>query len=121
MRWIWAAVLLAGCASQQLEKGLTALKGQPIQRVVKCWGYPAAERSVMGQKLYVWSTRSTVYLPSPITGSVGNSPVNLTADEPLTAACTVQIAVDTHEAITGFQWEGNEAGCSQFSRRLDCE
>jgi hypothetical protein len=129
-RWMTcavAAVLLTGCVGQRLEKGLNSLLGQPATVAVARLGYPDGEREIMGDKIYIWSTSHQAALPvtntSTTTGSVGGVPVygqtTGTAWVPVTARCTIQLAVDASGQIKHYQYQGNPMGCSGYARMLN--
>lgn len=105
---IAAVVCLAGCATQQLNNGLQKVVGQPIDVLVSDWGYPSAQREIMGHTLYIWSNDGGV-MAVPMYGG-GMFAGRLT--------CTVQVAVNADKIITGYQWNGNEGGCAPFARRI---
>jgi hypothetical protein len=102
------ATCLVGCATQQLNAGLQKVIGMPIDVLVSDWGYPSAQREIMGHTLYIWSNDAGV-MAVPLYGG-GMYAGRL--------ACTVQVAVNDEKIITSYQWNGNNGGCAQFARRI---
>lgn len=86
-----AVVCLTGCATEQLNTGLQKVIGQPVDVLVADWGYPSAQRQIMGHG-----------------GGVFTSRLN----------CTVQVAVNAQNIITSYQWNGNNGGCAPLARRI---
>lgn len=123
---IFTVLALSGCATQQLDRGLQGLLGHNIQEVVAIWGYPDAQREVMGDTVYIWSTNQNVSMPlmtsSTTTGHIGGTPVYGTTSQlqfvPMAFACTVQLAVNPDRMIKNYQWEGNQGGCRRYSSRF---
>lgn len=105
---ITAVACLAGCATEQLNTGLQKVMGQPIDVLVSDWGYPTAQREIMGHTLYIWSNDRGV-MAVPMYGG-GMFAGRLT--------CTVQVAVDKNNIITSYQWNGNQGGCAALARRI---
>lgn len=103
-----AALLLVGCATTQLNTGLQKVVGQPVSVLVSDWGYPAAEREIMGHKLYVWSGNGGAMAVPLYGGGVFAAALN----------CTIQVSVDDHDVIQSYQWNGNNGGCAPFARRI---
>jgi hypothetical protein len=105
---VFGVLLLAGCATAQLNKGLQNLMGQPVSVLVSAWGYPQGEREIMGRKLYIWSAdRGAVAVPMYGGGAFAAR-----------LACTVEVGVDSREIITSYQWNGNNGGCAGLARRI---
>lgn len=102
------AMCLTGCATQQLNTGLQKLVGMPVDVLVSDWGYPSAQREIMGQTLYIWSNDGGV-VAVPLYGG-GAFAGRLT--------CTIEVAVNDDKIITHYQWNGNNGGCAAFARRI---
>lgn len=106
---VFAAIaLLGGCATTQLNNGLQKVVGEPVDVLVNAWGYPAAQREIMGHTLYIWSNDGGA-MAVPMYGS-GVFAARL--------QCTVQVSVDAQNIVTSYQWNGNNGGCAPFARRL---
>lgn len=101
-------VCLAGCATEELNTGLQKAMGQPIDVLVSDWGYPIAQRQIMGHTLYIWSNNAGI-MAVPLYGG-GVYAGRLT--------CTIQVAVNKQNIITSYQWNGNQGGCAPFARRI---
>ncbi len=111
MRYLAIAILstcLVGCATQRLNTGLQRVMGMPIDVLVSDWGYPSAQREIMGHTLYIWSNDAGA-VAVPLYGG-GAFAARLT--------CTVQVAVNDDKVITSYQWSGNNGGCASFARRI---
>jgi hypothetical protein len=52
-----ACLFLTACAGQQINDGMNKLQGQPIGAAIAKLGIPTEERTVAGEKVYIWSTR----------------------------------------------------------------
>lgn len=123
---IGLALTLTGCVSEQLNKGLGFMVGQNIQYAVSRLGYPDAQREMLGDTLYIWSSSHNVALPMATTqstyGTVGNVPVYGTTTGmtyiPANFNCTIQLAVGADQTIKSWQWSGNMGGCEQYAQRL---
>lgn len=102
------AALLSGCATAHLNSGLQKAIGQPVDVLVGAWGYPEAQREMMGKTLYVWSNDAGA-VALPLYGG-GAFAARL--------QCQVQVAVDIQRIVTSYQWSGNNGGCAAFARRL---
>lgn len=118
-----SVMLVTGCATAQLDKGLRGLIGQTMETAIDHLGYPDGQRQVMGDTVYVWSTNHQAFLPmnttTTTTGAVGGTPyygtTNSMALVPVAAACTVQIATDNEGIIKRYQWFGNQMGCARYA------
>jgi hypothetical protein len=103
-----ASVMLFGCATAQLNSGLQKVVGAPVDVLVNAWGYPAAEREIMGRKLYIWSNEGGAMAVPMYGGGVFAARLQ----------CQVQVSVDAQNIVTSYQWSGNNGGCAPFARRL---
>lgn len=102
------AALLSGCATARLNTGLQKVIGDPIDGLVGVWGYPAAQREIMGRTIYIWSNDAGAMAVPLYGGGVFAARLQ----------CTIQVAVDARRIITSYQWSGNNGGCAAFARRL---
>ena len=82
-----ALLVLAGCAGQMIKTGTDQLVGQPLSAAITKLGVPTEERTIAGNKVYIWTT-STVF-------------------EGTQAQCTIR-AIMKGDVIGSFDWEGNE-------------
>jgi hypothetical protein len=117
---------LSGCLSDQMNKGLSFMVGQNIQYAVARLGYPDAQRTMLGDTIYVWGTSRDVDVPmttsSSTYGTVGSTPYSgTTYGTTFVRAnlnCTIQLGTTPDGTIKTWQWNGNMAGCMQYARRL---
>lgn len=105
---ILSLLSLVGCATQRLNDGLQRIVGQPVDVLVGYWGYPVAQREIMGRKLYIWSNDGGAMAVPVYGGGVFAARLH----------CEVQVAVNRSDIVMSYQWSGNNGGCSAFARRL---
>lgn len=118
-----AAIGVAGCQSSfdtMRAEWPSKLKGKPIQEAVKRFGYPQSEQTILGDKVYTWSTtQSHVSLTPTAATTVGSVPLQATtvsyAATPATLACEVKIATGPDNLIKTLQYDGNNAACQPFA------
>ena len=140
-----AALLVAGCASQQVEKGLQAMVGQPIQAAFGILGYPEGKQSFGNDDVYIWSHERTggmlmpqvattyqTYGSQSLYGTVGRTPVYANVSPqtvtsstlynqyvPMNAQFRIKLGADAKSGIIkNWQWEGNEMGAQAFAGAL---
>jgi hypothetical protein len=94
---LYAAILLAGCAGQMIEQGMTSLVGQPLNAAIATLGVPTEERTIADMKVYVWSTSTVV--------------------EGTQRKCTIR-AIMKGDVIGSFDFEGNEGRCARYAQLL---
>lgn len=122
---------LAGCTTWgQMNDGLAALQGQPLDSAIRVLGYPSGEQTIAGRRLVVWSSQSTgmMYMPQTATtyGNVyapsGFASYNQTTSYgtmvPLHHQCKITMEVDAANTITGYSYDGNMGGCSRYIKSL---
>lgn len=121
---------LTGCIAMTgdwLRDDLKAYKGHDIHELAAKIGFPAGEREIMGQHLYVWATDNTGLLPvtslSSGFGNVGGASYSgfatTTSLHSVRFHCTLEIGVDAQGVITSAQFQGNNGGCRQYVRQLE--
>lgn len=122
-----AMLALIGCTSFSVfDKELPKLVGQPIDVAVQKLGFPNSEQTIMGQKVYTWSTRQTgtsvVPTTSFTTAYVGNTPVSATTTSYTTQdysmSCVLRLIVDDKGIIRRYSYDGNNGACFTYSDRL---
>jgi hypothetical protein len=91
-------MVLAGCATQSIETRMTAYVGQPVSVVINKLGFPTAEQTIAGVKVYVWRTYRLV--------------------EGSSRDCTIRAIVDAHDIITRWDLDGNQSGCMNYALML---
>jgi hypothetical protein len=120
--------LTAGCAIQQLEKGMDSLLGQPVNRLIEKIGFPSEEKVVAKRKIYVWQISSTHLSTntqtSAYSGMVGTKPVYGTATTyggttAMPVSCKLTVEVDSDDKIIYWIGEGSEFGCATYARRFE--
>jgi len=118
------AVCLVGCVSDHMDNRLGFLVGQNIQFAVGRLGDPDSQRTVLSDKIYVWSSSRNVTIPATNTtnGIVGGSSLyGTTTGTGYVAAnrsCTIQLATTADGTIKSWRWSGSMGGCTQYARRL---
>lgn len=102
--WLMALLPLAGCTWSYgvLNEELPKYNGKPVSALIAKLGYPDAEQTVMGHKVYLWSN-----------GGIG------TASEPIGDSCRLRAMVNAAEVVTWLDYMGNDYGCRPYSRRLE--
>lgn len=122
-----AAFVLAGCTSfSVLDKEMPKLVGQPIDVAVSKLGFPNAEQTIMGKKVYTWSTTETgtsiVPTTSYSTAYVGTTPISAQtttySTQDYTLSCTLRVIVDDKGIVQNFNYTGNNGACFTYSNRL---
>lgn len=124
-------VWTAGCASWgDMKRGLDGLLGKPLDAAIAKLGYPTAEQTIAGRKLYRWqvSEQSTIVTPTvaTTTGTVGaglgSVPYSVRTTsaivEPVVYHCQIVLEVDKMEIVQRYQYDGNLGGCESYITRL---
>ncbi|MBU9417146.1 hypothetical protein KTE23_11245 [Burkholderia multivorans] len=127
-----SSCVLVGCVSfGQMEKGLDALRNQPVSTAVQVLGYPAGEREAAGMKIVHWGRQQTGLMPltsygqNSGFGAVGSTPFSYTGTTtstqyvPLNFNCEIDIAIGPGGFIQGYQYSGNIGGCSPYIKALN--
>ncbi|GFM29276.1 DNA polymerase gamma [Novosphingobium sp. PY1] len=118
---------LSGCTTfSNMDKGLDALQGQPIEAAFAKMGMPNSEGILAGHKVYIWSNAYSMTMPTPQTtnyqGTVGTTPYSGTASTTAWKTseyeCTIRLFVDENERINNYDYSGNIGGCGTYSSRL---
>jgi hypothetical protein len=58
-------VVLTGCASTHMNKGLQKLTGMDIETAFSVLGYPNEKQAYGDEIVYIWSKRSQIYYNGP--------------------------------------------------------
>jgi hypothetical protein len=95
---ILAALALSGCAGAKIKEQMPQYVGQPASALFAKLGYPTAEQTVAGSKVYIWSTTSLV--------------------DGTSYECKIRAIVDSRDIITSWDGEGNQGGCGRYASRL---
>ena len=129
-------LFLGACATfENIDYGLSQLKGQPVDRLIEIIGYPDADRTIAGRRLLIWNTDQDVTITTPVTtynsgsanvyGSGGYGYGTYTGTSttyvPSTVNynCTITVEVDRHLRIIKHQLSGNIGGCGRYSSALE--
>lgn len=100
---LYAAAVLAGCAGQMIQQGMTGLVGQPLNAAIAKLGVPTEERTIANMKVYIWSTGTMI--------------------EGTQKKCTIR-AIMKGDVIGSFDFEGSggvlQGECAQYAQMLDC-
>lgn len=109
MKRLWAlaaALLLAGCETSfdVIDKEMPKYIGKPVENLVARLGMPNKEQTIMGRKVYVWSTSF---------GYIG-----ISTGASTTLACTLQVTADDAGNVRRYDLSGNNGACEQFSNGL---
>jgi hypothetical protein len=100
-----AVLLVLGACSpsfETLRADLPKYKGRPAKDMIALWGYPNAERVIMGQKVYVWAT----------------PPSAANAVDATLPWCVMRAIVDGQGLIERFEWDGDFGACKRYSAPL---
>ncbi|KQV51374.1 hypothetical protein ASD07_10795 [Duganella sp. Root336D2] len=121
---------LTACATSfsVMDETLPKLVGKKSSEAVKYLGFPSGEQSVMGKKVYVWSTRTWMPNFAPATtnttGTIGARPFTATSTTyggggGMDLSCELKLIVgESEDLIERFQYEGNNGACMRFSEAL---
>ena len=82
--------------------------GKPVDAAIDGLGYPTAERTVAGRKLYTWTVGSSV--PNLIPGPNGT----LMVSGATALSCTLNLEVDSLEVVKRYSYTGQLGACSAF-------
>lgn len=123
---------LSGCVTfGQMDKGLSALRNQPVSVAVQVLGYPAGEREVAGMKIVHWGRQQTGLMPltsygqNSGFGTVGTTPFSYTGTSastqyvPLNFNCDIDLAIGPAGFVQGYQYSGNLGGCGAYIKALN--
>ena len=119
---------------QDIDDGLLAMRGMPVDNLIKILGYPDGETTVAGRRLLVWSTNRTVNTVTPVTNyttssasaygsggyAYGTGSSTTTSYVPVSYNynCTIRVEIDRSERIVGHDFQGNIGGCSRYSQAI---
>jgi hypothetical protein len=119
-----AVLVLTGCVdSQATSDSVFALyRGKPIETVIARWGPPETVMRQSSGTIYVF-TSSTQYrstAPTTTAGMIGNVPVAITTNVPITdtLSCREQVHTDTAGRIVFIGGTGNNGACDAMLKQL---
>lgn len=102
------------------------LKGQPIQEAVARFGYPQSEQTILGMKVYTWSTGGTYLSTTPTTavtsGTMGAVPFTTTTvgyrQTASDVSCEIKIITTPEGIMEKFQYDGNNIACMPYAEAM---
>ena len=95
----FACGLVAACGGGEvIQRRMDSLRGQPLAAVVARLGMPTEERTIAGQKVYVWFRR--------------------VIDEGSEYKCQIRVFM-SGEVIGGWDHEGDPGQCRRYAAMLD--
>lgn len=126
------AATLTGCVTfGQMNQGLDALVGQPLDTAVNVLGYPSGERTIAGRHLVQWGRSAQGFMPVVNTaqtfGTVAanrgwgsySGTTTSTSYVPVSYNCSITLQVDMTDRVSGYQYNGNIGGCGAYIKRLN--
>jgi hypothetical protein len=105
-------VMLTGCVSTHMNKGLQELSGKDIKTAFSVLGYPNEKHVYGDEVVYIWSKKSPIaYYPAGrYTGKAQVSPVS--------NDCTIRLVSDSRGKIKHCEWSGREQACQSYASKL---
>lgn len=82
--------------------------GKPIDAAIDGLGFPAAERTIAGRKLYTWTVGRSQ--PNLIAGPNGT----LMVSGATSLSCTLNLEVDSQEVVKRYSYDGQLGACAAF-------
>ena len=122
-----AALTLCGCATTQIESGMNALIGQPVERLFGYIGYPNGETTVAGHRLLIYNnsqnvtipTTSTAHTTGNVVGYGGSATYSGTTTYPTSQtynlSCELRVEIDQNNIIQSWSVYGNQGGCTRYA------
>ena len=92
-----ACLAVAACAGDIISKGIAALVGQPLSAAVAKLGAPTEERTIAGQRVYLWHTS--------------------TLSDGKESKCQIRVIM-SGDVIGMVDYDGNEAVCMRYAEML---
>lgn len=120
-----ALTVAAGCQTfENMDAGLSSLRGQPYQAAFDVLGFPDAENTIDGKRVFTWGTRNagsyTVPTFNSSTAYVSGQPVYVqsqgTATETYDYHCKIDVIVGGSGVIEHTKYDGNIGGCERYAR-----
>ena len=124
------AMLLAGLAGCQtfenMDAGLASLRGKPYQAAFDILGFPDAETTIAGKRVFSWGRRDTGSYTVPTfdstTAYVNGKPVLVQTQGMRTEYydnhCRIDIIVGEGGLIEQSKYDGNTGGCERYGAAL---
>lgn len=122
-----AVLFVAACGTPvhpTMQGGLTALKGQNIDRAIHYLGYPDKKREIRGKTIYEWRHRFTASTTVPTSvyehGEIAGKPFSSTSTryvpQIVHAGCRV-LLITEDDIVVDWEYE-SEGACSHYADRL---
>lgn len=120
-----ALSILAGCQTfENMDAGLSSLRGQPYQAAFDILGFPDAENTIAGKRVFTWGSRNagsyTVPTFNSSTAYVNGNPIYVqtqgTATETYDYYCKIDVIVGSSGLIEQSKYDGNIGGCERYGR-----
>lgn len=120
---ILLVLLFTACGYNTNKDYLETFQYGHIDNVVDCIGLPDAEQTIMGKKVYIWSTNFNQSFPittyGQTTTNIGiNAYTSNTSVISQNLSCKLKIIVNSKDIITDYEWDGNIGGCRKYDEPL---
>lgn len=115
---------LAGCVTfDQIDAGLSTLKGKTLEQTIAVMGYPDSERKIVGKTIYNWGNEESLTLTTPTTTSatsyVGGQAIYTSIQGSQTNtynySCSVDVIVGKSGIVEEVEYSGNLGGCERYA------
>lgn len=124
-----ALSILSGCQStfDNMDAGLTSLRGKPYQAAIYVLGHPDAESRIADKRVFTWASRNVGSYTVPTFNSSttyvnGEEPIYTetqgTATEIYEDYCKIDVIVGSWGMIEDTKYDGNIGGCDEYARWL---
>jgi hypothetical protein len=122
-----AVLSLSACATTQIETGMNALMGQPVERLFSYIGYPNAETTVAGHRLMIYNNNQNVTVPttstSYTTGNVSSyggyatysGTTTYQSSQAYNWTCELRVEIDHNNIVRSWSVYGNQGGCQRYT------
>lgn len=101
-----AATLVSACVytpTNDINRGLTALKGQDASVAYAALGYPDSQIVVDGDTVSSW----------------GNQQAAMLSTGPATLHCSLKLVIGPDHRVKSYNWNGNFGACRTYADRLN--
>lgn len=115
---------LGGCVTfDQIDAGLSTLKGKTLKQTIAVMGYPDSERKIADKTIYNWGNEESVTLTIPTTTSatsyVGGQAIYTSIQGSRTNtynySCSVDVIVGKGGTVEAVEYSGNLGGCERYA------
>lgn len=114
------------CSHKQVERGLNALQGKPIETAFRILGYPSQKMEVPAGTVYYWSNQRTGMMTLPassntfgvVGGTAFNATTNYTRMVPINMYGEIQICANKEGIIYNWSFNGNDGGLARYASAL---